>query len=194
MNLGKSSAVAAVFLVASTTACIKLGSGASSSGSGAGPSAACVKAQAYCAGDAAASSTCTTNPACTAESEAEVDCLIAKKATCNAAQELDDSLPGCATERAATAACIARNVDAGGDGAPAFPAICQRIKTYCRTTEAKDADCINSVNAAGKCLTQLNAAFNCFMDNKATCNSAGELDDTIPACQQKLAAYVNCQP
>lgn len=185
-----------VLTVGGTAACIQLGKSASSSG-GNTVSAGCTKIKAYCKGDAGREGTCPANEnsACAAEFEAEVDCLISNGSDCNAALELEDSLPACATQHATTATCVARNVDAGtSDGAVALPTICGRIKKYCGTTEAKDADCIASYNNAGRCLTQFQAAFNCFMDNKSGCNSAGELDDTNPACQTQLAAYVNCTP
>lgn len=182
-------------VLASPLACIQLSKGLSSSG-GSTVSAGCTKIKAYCKADGGSEGTCSPNenPACSTDFEAEVDCLISNRATCNAAGELQDDLPACATQHAATANCAARNVDAGGDGSIPFPAICKRLKAYCNTTEAKDADCLVSYNAAGRCLSQFEAAFNCFMDNRAGCSTAGEVDETVPACQTKLAAYVNCAP
>lgn len=170
--------------------------------------AACQKAGDYCGSSAAQNSECAglvAKRACATELEAEVDCLISNKASCNAAHELRDDLPACDGVKAAYEKCAAATGSSGGGDAgtmgdaassvdAGLPAQCQRIDTYCKARGGNDKDCTASVASANakSCLPKFDSALDCLLANGARCNAAGELDDNVSACRAELDALSAC--
>lgn len=78
----------------------------------------------------------------------------------------------------------------GSSGAAA----CDRVKTHCSVSAAKDKDCRDALAVAQQkgCESAFADFLECLVDNGSKCSAAGELDDDVAACSAQKNASEAC--